>query len=61
MKNVIVTGGCGFIGSHLVDHLVMCAFPQGISKCQFDELDLTKKNRFIVDKVLPTILDKCTD
>ena len=22
MKNVIVTGGCGFIGSHLVDELV---------------------------------------
>lgn len=35
MKNILVTGGCGFIGSHLVEHLIR----------------KTKWNIFIIDKL----------
>ena len=42
MKNVIVTGGCGFIGSHLVDELVS----KGCSVKVIDDLSATSNDEF---------------
>ena len=42
MKNVIVTGGCGFIGSHLAELLAI----KGFNVFVIDNLFSGKKNKY---------------
>lgn len=69
LKNYLVTGGCGFIGSHLVNHLI----DKGNHVVVIDNLSTGKKeklhplaefievdasDRTVLDKILPTV-DVC--
>ena len=50
-KNVLVTGGCGFIGSHVVDELIK-------KKYKVTIFDLTKPKRNDVRFIRGSILNK---
>ncbi|MBN2156189.1 MAG: GNAT family N-acetyltransferase [Candidatus Lokiarchaeota archaeon] len=39
-------------GDQLIDCIILCKFPRGVDKSQFDKMNLTKKNKFIADHVL---------
>ena len=40
MKNYLITGGCGFIGQHLAERLLLK------KKCHIDLIDLPGKKNF---------------
>ena len=56
MNNVLVTGGCGFIGSNFVKHLIFCGnyFPVILDKLTYAgniaNLDQVDKNKYILIK-----------
>ena len=41
MKNYLITGGCGFIGQHLAERLLLK------KKCHIDLIDLPGKKNFV--------------
>ncbi len=44
MKNYLITGGCGFIGQHLAERLLLK------KKCHIDLIDLPGKKNFVDSK-----------
>ncbi len=56
-KKFLVTGGCGFIGSHLVEHLTQ----EGHSVTVIDDLSSGSRSNLQVDLSLVVLIEECLE